>query len=188
MGSWAIKGQISWPPRRTSQWTNRRYPWGLEWLTSPPEGLWMRLWKARDTVHWRANGNPLQYSCLENPRDGVAWWAAIYGVAQSWTRLKWLSSSRDTVSGNKANLASLRATQRCLRKRKSAQCESFKWSFTGGKMRTAARSTAPQIALRNCSIEAAGKVSICEILVKGEYMQSCTYLSRRFLLVSWSFC
>ena len=31
------------------------------------------------------NGNPLQYSCLENPRDGAAWWAAIYGVAQSWT-------------------------------------------------------------------------------------------------------
>jgi len=39
------------------------------------------------------NGNPLQYSCLENPRDGGAWWAAVYGVAQSWTRLKWLSSS-----------------------------------------------------------------------------------------------
>ena len=34
------------------------------------------------------NGNPLQYSCLENPRDGGAWWAAIYGVVQSWTRLK----------------------------------------------------------------------------------------------------
>ena len=33
------------------------------------------------------NGNPLQYSCLENPRDGGALWAAIYGVAQSWTRL-----------------------------------------------------------------------------------------------------
>ena len=33
------------------------------------------------------NGNPLQCSCLENPRDGGAWWAAIYGVAQSWTRL-----------------------------------------------------------------------------------------------------
>ena len=34
------------------------------------------------------NGNPLQCSCLENPRDGEAWWAAIYGVAQSRTRLK----------------------------------------------------------------------------------------------------
>ena len=39
------------------------------------------------------NGNPLQCCCLENPRDGEAWWAAIYGVTQSRTRLKWLSSS-----------------------------------------------------------------------------------------------
>ena len=39
------------------------------------------------------NGNPLQCPCLENPRDGGAWWAAVYGVAQSWTRLKRLSSS-----------------------------------------------------------------------------------------------
>ena len=39
------------------------------------------------------NGNPLQCSCLENPRDGGAWWAAVYGVAQSRTRLQWLSSS-----------------------------------------------------------------------------------------------
>ena len=40
------------------------------------------------------NGNPLQCSCLENPRDRGAWWAALYGVAQSWTWLKRLSSSR----------------------------------------------------------------------------------------------
>ena len=39
------------------------------------------------------NGNPLQRSCLENPRDGRAWWAAVYGVAQSRTWLKRLSSS-----------------------------------------------------------------------------------------------
>ena len=39
------------------------------------------------------NGNPLQCSCLENPRDGGAWWAAVSGVAQSRTRLKRLSSS-----------------------------------------------------------------------------------------------
>ena len=43
------------------------------------------------------NGNPLQCSCLENPRDGGAWWAAVYGVAQSRTRLKRLSSS-STIS------------------------------------------------------------------------------------------
>ena len=39
------------------------------------------------------NGNPLQCSCLENPRDRGAWWAAVYGDAQSRTWLKWLSSS-----------------------------------------------------------------------------------------------
>ena len=33
------------------------------------------------------NGTPLQFSCLENPREGKAWWAAIFGVARSWTRL-----------------------------------------------------------------------------------------------------
>ena len=46
------------------------------------------------------NGNPLQCSCLENPRDGGAWWAAIYGVAQSRTRLKQHSSSsrRNTLN------------------------------------------------------------------------------------------
>ena len=57
-----------------------------------------------DTTEWlhfhfslscigEGNGNPLQCSCLQNPRDGGAWWAAVYGVAQSRTRLKRLSSS-----------------------------------------------------------------------------------------------
>ena len=48
-------------------------------------------------MHWRRNGNPPQCSCLENPRDGGAWWAAVYGVAQSRTRLKWLSSSSSSI-------------------------------------------------------------------------------------------
>ena len=59
--------------------------------------------KELDTTEWlpfhfslscigEGNGNPLQCSCLENPRDGGAWWAAIYGVAQSRTQLKQLSS------------------------------------------------------------------------------------------------
>ena len=43
------------------------------------------------------NGSPLQCSCLKNPRDGGAWWAALYGVAQSRTRLKRLSSSSSRV-------------------------------------------------------------------------------------------
>ena len=54
-------------------------------------------------THYHLNccslGTPLQYSCLENPRDGGAWWAAVYGVAQSWTRLKRLSSSSSSSSG-----------------------------------------------------------------------------------------
>ena len=48
-------------------------------------------------VQWcmsgEGNGTPLQYSCLENPMDGGAWWAAVHGVTQSRTRLKRLSSS-----------------------------------------------------------------------------------------------
>ena len=46
------------------------------------------------------NGNPLRCSCLENPRDGGAWWASVYGVAQGWTRLKWLSSSSSSSSSS----------------------------------------------------------------------------------------
>ena len=45
------------------------------------------------------DGSPLQYSCLENPRDRGAWWAAIYGVSQSQTWPKWLSSSNSRSSG-----------------------------------------------------------------------------------------
>ena len=43
------------------------------------------------------NGTPLQYSCLENPMDGGAWWAAVHGVAKSQTRLKELSSSSSSI-------------------------------------------------------------------------------------------
>ena len=53
------------------------------------------------------NGNPLLCSCLENPRDGGAWWAAVYGVAQSQTRLKRLSSSSSRIEENLEKLKSL---------------------------------------------------------------------------------
>ena len=46
------------------------------------------------------NGKPLQCSCLENPRDKGAWWAAVYGIAQSWTWLKLLSSSKQREAGH----------------------------------------------------------------------------------------
>ena len=48
-------------------------------------------------IHGEGNGNPLQCSCLENPRDGGAWWAAVSGVSQSRTRLKQHSSSSSSV-------------------------------------------------------------------------------------------
>ena len=53
---------------------------------------WLK-WLSMHACIGEGNGNPLQYSCLENPRDRGAWWAAVYGVAQSQTRLKRLSSS-----------------------------------------------------------------------------------------------
>ena len=69
-------------------------PWKIPWTEEPG-----RLQSMGLHFHFSlsciggGNGNPLQCSCLENPRDGGAWWAAVYGVAESWTRLKQLSSS-----------------------------------------------------------------------------------------------
>ena len=74
--------------------------WKIPWMEEPDRLQSMgsrsrtRLSDFTFTFHFHAlekekgNGNPLQYSCLENPTDGGAWWAAVYGVAQSWTRLK----------------------------------------------------------------------------------------------------
>ena len=54
------------------------------------------------------NGIPLQYSCLENPRDRGAWWAAFYAVAQNWTQLKRLSSSSSICQMDIADVNKLR--------------------------------------------------------------------------------
>ena len=64
-------------------------PWG-RWGLDTTE--WLHFHFSLSCIG-EGNGNPLQCSCLENPRDGRAWWAAVYGVKQSRTRLKWLSSS-----------------------------------------------------------------------------------------------
>ena len=61
---------------------------GHDWVTSLSLSL---------SCIGEGNGNPLQCSCLENPRDSGAWWAAVSGVAQSRTRLKWLSSSSSSI-------------------------------------------------------------------------------------------
>ena len=61
-------------------------------------------------MNWRKNGNPPQHSCLENPRDGGAWWVAIYGVIQSRTRLKWLSNTVKTGPSDQPYLPWLAVT------------------------------------------------------------------------------
>ena len=93
------------------------YAWRRQWHPAPvllpgKSHGWRSLvgcspWGPRKQLHFHlslscigeGNGNPLQCSCLENPRDGGAWWAAVYGFAQSRTRLKRLSSS--SSSSNK---------------------------------------------------------------------------------------
>ena len=68
-------------------WTEE--PGRLQPMGSPRVG---HDWATSLSRFGEGNGNPLQCSCLENPSDGGAWWAAVYGVAQSRTRLKQLSS------------------------------------------------------------------------------------------------
>ena len=81
--------------------------WKIPWMEEPSRlqsmGL-LRVGQDRATslsispsCTGEGNGNPLQYSCLENPRDRGAWWAAVYGVAQSRTRLKRFSSSKHSM-------------------------------------------------------------------------------------------
>ena len=103
-----------------------------------------RLWgrTESDTTEWlhfhfslscigEWNGNPLQCSCLENPRDGGAWWAAVYGVAQSRTRLKPLSSSSSNCHlegmARPANVILQWTWQSCRMKMCPASCPTSEW-------------------------------------------------------------
>ena len=85
--------------------------WKIPWMEEPGRLQSRGSWRVRHdwatslsfstVMQWRGNGNPLQCSCLENPRDRGSWWAAVYGVAQSHTQsqtLKWLSSSSSRSS------------------------------------------------------------------------------------------
>ena len=81
--------------------------WKIPWMEEPGRLQSMGLLDLGTTerLHFHfslscigeGNVHPLQCSCLENPRDGGAWWAAVYGVAQSRTRLKRLSSSSSSI-------------------------------------------------------------------------------------------
>ena len=105
-------------------------PWRTQWHPTPvllpgkphgqrslvgcsPWGRWESDMTERFHFHFslscigEGNGNPLQCSCLENPRDGGAWWAAVYGVAQSRTWLKRLSSSSSSVTPKSVLIVSM---------------------------------------------------------------------------------
>ena len=94
---WTIAGRRKWQPTAVllpgefHGWRSLvgYSPWGHEELDMT-ERLHFHFSLA---CTGKGNGDPLQYSCLENPRDRGAWWAAIYGVPQSRTRLKQLSGS-----------------------------------------------------------------------------------------------
>ena len=85
-------------PGRSHGWRSLEgcSPWG-RWGLDMTERLQFYFSLSLSCIG-EGSGNPLQCYCVENPRDRGAWWAAIYGVAQSWTWLKWLSSSSSSTS------------------------------------------------------------------------------------------
>ena len=95
--------------------------WKIPWMEEPGglQSMGLRTVNMTEQLHFHfslsctgeRNGNPLQCSCLENPRDGGAWWAAVYGVAQSRTWLKWLSSNCKNGLPSGSVLKHLPATQ-----------------------------------------------------------------------------
>ena len=94
-----FKSTVLWPGMthlvpRLSQ--NTSYGWEA-WCHSEFKTLLSFINRLLVTIYGEGNGTPLQYSCLENPTDGESWWAAVHGVAQSRTRLKWLSSSSNGI-------------------------------------------------------------------------------------------
>ena len=74
--------------------------WACKTIRKNPQGNKEEHLNNSEQVKGQGNGNPLQYSCLENPRDRGAWWAAVYGVTQSQTRLKWLTMHACNGEGN----------------------------------------------------------------------------------------
>ena len=118
------------------------------------------------------NGNPLQYSCLENPRDSGAYWAAVCGVAQSWTRLMRLSSSSSSSQSYERYgfPVVMYGCESCtMLTKKDVQLESCELSFIWGKMRTAAQEAAISDSSERLLQSGSGGKSIYKVLVKGEF-------------------
>ena len=93
----AFHGRRQWHPTPVLL-PGKSHEWRSLVGCSPRSCEKSRTWLSDFTfMHWRRKWQPIPVFLLENPRDGGVWWAAIYGVAQSRTRLKWLSSSSSSL-------------------------------------------------------------------------------------------
>ena len=101
---WENMVQVMCCPEKATAIHSSTLVWRISWTGCC---LWGR--EESDTTEWlhfhfslscigEGNGNPLQCSCLENPRGGGAWWAAVYGVAQSPTQLTWQQQQQNALS------------------------------------------------------------------------------------------
>ena len=110
------------PPRGWTQVSHISGQFFTSWATREVH-IWANMIHLSTSIVWRGegNGNPLQYSCLENPLDRGAWWAAVRRVPPSRTQLKQLSSSSSSSSrtpfGLPWCLSSKESTRQCRRKR-----------------------------------------------------------------------
>ena len=117
--------------------------WKIPWMEEPG-GLqsmgslgvrhdWVTSLSLFTFMHWRRKWQPTPVFLLENPRDGGAWCAAISGVTQSWTRLKWLSIAQSHLTDKislKLGPVWFRPSQRRYRE-KSASCDCSSWGWWG---------------------------------------------------------
>ena len=127
------------------------------------------------------NGNPLQCSCLENPRDGGACWAAVYGVAQSRTRLKWLSiaySGRSILTPTDGQLLCSDG--------KESTCNAGDLGLISGSGRTRGEGNG-NFSIRKLSGESYGQRSLTSYSPRGckESDDSATNTFTYFLLLFW---
>ena len=107
--------------------------WKIPWMEEPGrlQSMGCKESDTTERLHFHfslscigeGNGNPLQCSCLENPRDEGAWWAVVYGVVQSRTRLKRLSSSSSKVQRSPDWSRTHKVSQTLLRKIKNIKIE-----------------------------------------------------------------
>ena len=100
---WVLKRSLVYFSEKAMAPHSSTLAWKIPWTEEPDRLQSMGLqrvghdWAILLSRIGEGNGNPLQCSCLENPRDGGARWTAVCGVTQSWTQLKWLSSSSSSL-------------------------------------------------------------------------------------------